>query len=97
MLADVSCTVTRTETTFDAVLEEICRSYAAEYNARRSTEEATAFDFLSLDMLQRAAAELLTSMGCSPKMPRTVTATGGWMKSSASPSFRNESYTSLFP
>ncbi len=56
MLADVSCTVTRTETTFDAVLEEICRSYAAEYNARRSTEEATAFDFLSLDMLQRAAA-----------------------------------------
>lgn len=63
MLADVSCTVTRTETTFDAVLEEICRSYAAEYNARRSTEEATAFDFLSLDMLQRAAAELLTQYG----------------------------------
>lgn len=60
----VSCTVTRTETTFDAVLDRICR-----YTRERYSEDWENVGSLSLDVYRGAAAELLTQYGAFSDEP----------------------------
>ena len=62
-LAGVSCTVTRTETTLDAVLERLCRSYKEEVEWQLSVNAKSIFDILSLELFQDKAAELMIQYG----------------------------------
>jgi hypothetical protein len=59
----VSCTVTRTVTTLDTVLDRLCRAYAAEYGSSRAVEQENAFDAVPMALFQRAVADLLTRYG----------------------------------
>ena len=59
----MSCTVTRTETTFGAVLDQLCRSYAKEYTDGLAVDLPNAFDAVSFEMYLGAVSELLTQYG----------------------------------
>ncbi len=59
----VSCTVTRTETTFGAVLGQLCRVYAEEYTDGLAVDLPNAFDAVSFEMYLGAVSELLTQYG----------------------------------
>ncbi len=53
----VSCTITRTETTWDSVLDRLCQAYMERYISE------DAFDNVPFSMYRRAVAELLTQYG----------------------------------
>ncbi len=57
----VSCTVRRSETTLDAVLDRLCRYYAEERYARERGEGA--FDAIPFPLYRGAVAELLAQYG----------------------------------
>lgn len=57
----VSCTVTRSETTLDAVLDRLCRYYAEEQSARSGQESP--LDGIPFALYRGAVAELLTQYG----------------------------------
>lgn len=59
----VSCTVTRTETTFGAVLGQLCRVYAEEYTDGLAVDLPNAFDAVSFEIYLGAVSELLTQYG----------------------------------
>lgn len=59
----VSCTVTRTETTMDTLLDRLCRAYIEQYAQGRAVDQSNAFDAISYDMYRGAAAELLRQYG----------------------------------
>lgn len=59
----VSCTVTRTESTLDAVLDQLCRAYVRQYAEGRAVDQANAFDAVSFEMYRGAVSELLTQYG----------------------------------
>ena len=59
----VSCTVTRTETTFDAVLDQLCRTYVGEYSSGRAADQPNAHNAVSFEMYKGAVSELLTQYG----------------------------------
>ena len=62
----IGCTVTRYETTLDAVVEDLCRryqeSYAQQWRQDRGTETGL-FDLVSLELFRDKAAELMTQYG----------------------------------
>lgn len=59
----VNCTVTRSETTLDEVLNRLCRAYAEQYAPGRAVDQETVFDAVPFSMYRGAAAELLTQYG----------------------------------
>lgn len=59
----VSCTVTRSETTLDALLERLCRYYAEWYSNGRAADQENVFDEISFEMYQGAVAQLLEQYG----------------------------------
>ena len=59
----VSCTVTRGETTLDAVLDRLCRDYAERYARGRARDQDNAFDAVPFTMYRGAVAELLAQYG----------------------------------
>ncbi|MDO4316064.1 MAG: hypothetical protein Q4C45_09815 [Oscillospiraceae bacterium] len=61
----VSCTVTRAETTLDAVLDELCRDYldAASGAGRQPGMEEAEVETVPYPLFRRAAAELLVQCG----------------------------------
>lgn len=60
---DVSCTVTRSVTTLDAVLDQICQSYYSDYAGWQYGMEESAVEAVPYPLFRRAAAELLTQHG----------------------------------
>lgn len=58
----VSCSVTRSESTLDAVLDRLCRYYEERYGLGRAGRE-NAFDAVPFTLYRRAAAELLVQYG----------------------------------
>lgn len=60
----VSCTVTRTETSFDAVLDRLCR-----YSLDRYSRDWEDFAGIPVDLYRGAAAELLTQYGALSAAP----------------------------
>lgn len=65
----VSCTVTRSETTMDALLDRLCRAYVAQYAQGRAVDQDNAFDAVSFHMYRGAVAELLTQYGLLSPAP----------------------------
>lgn len=59
----VSCTVTRSETTLDEVLNRLCRAYTEQYAQGRAADQENAFHTVSFSMYRGAAAELLAQYG----------------------------------
>ena len=64
----VSCTVTRRETSMDAVLDQLC-AYSRERWARTWGDRAGSLELVSQEMYQRAVAELLTQYGLFSAAP----------------------------
>ena len=64
----VSCSVTRTETTLDAVLDRLCRYYQERY-ARDWGEQDNAFQVISFEMYRGAVSELLSQYGVLSDAP----------------------------
>lgn len=62
-LDGVSCTITRTVTTLDALLDRICRDYERMYTGGLPVDMVNAFDTVPQEMFQGAVAELLTQYG----------------------------------
>ena len=62
-LEEVSCTVTRTRATLDAVLARLCGESARLYTDSLPAGEAGPFDFITPEMFSGAAAELLMHNG----------------------------------
>ena len=75
-IGGVSCTVTRSETTLDAVLDRLCRFYQERYGLSRGDRE-NAFDAVPF--------EIYRGTGPFPERRRTAMATGGWTRFSARP------------
>lgn len=59
----VSCTVTRRETTLDAVLDDLCRYYYNDYAGWQYGMEDSAVEAVPYPLFRRAAAELMTQYG----------------------------------
>lgn len=59
----VSCSVTRRETTLDAVLDRLCVYYRERYTASRAKDQDNAFDVISQEMYRGAVAELMEQYG----------------------------------
>lgn len=62
-LDDVSCTVTRTETTLFAVLDKICRSYLDDRSFVLAPDQQESLQQMEFSLFRNAAAELLTQYG----------------------------------
>lgn len=62
----VSCTVTRTETTFDGVLERLCRHYREEWCGE---DRRDALEWIPFALHQGAVSELLTQYGALSDEP----------------------------
>lgn len=62
-IGGVSCTVTRRETTLDAVLDELCRYYYSDYAGWQYGMADDAAASVPYPLFRRAAAELLTRYG----------------------------------
>lgn len=56
----VSCTITRTTTSFYGVLDRLCRYYQERYILGRAIDQGNAFDTLSFKMYRGAVSELLS-------------------------------------
>ncbi|WP_295752338.1 hypothetical protein [uncultured Oscillibacter sp.] len=67
-IGGVSCTVTRSETTLDAVLDRLCRFYQERYGLSRGDRE-NAFDAVPFEIYRGAAAELLAGYGAVSGAP----------------------------
>lgn len=65
----VSCSVTRSETTFDAVLDRLCRYYQEWYIQNWIEGQYNGFEGLSFGMYRGAVAELLTQYGLFSDAP----------------------------
>lgn len=63
ILPGVSCTVTRRETTLDAVIEELCAAYAAESEWQLGLDAESVFELLSPQLYQEKVTELLLQHG----------------------------------
>ena len=59
----VDCTVTRRETTLDAVIEELCAAFAAESGWHLGVDEERVFSCLSMELYQAKVTELLRQHG----------------------------------
>lgn len=59
----VSCSVTRSETTLDAVLDRLCDYYRERYARGRAADQANAFDAIPFPLYRGAVAELLSGYG----------------------------------
>ena len=59
----VSCAVTRTETTLDAVLDQLCRMYMEEYTKGLPAGQTNLFDATGFAMYRRAVSELMIQYG----------------------------------
>lgn len=59
----VSCTVTRRETTLDAVLDELCRYYYNDYAGWQYGMEDSAVEAVPYPLFRRAVAELMAQYG----------------------------------
>lgn len=62
-IGGVSCTVTRRETTLDAVLDELCRYYYDDYAGWQYGMAGRAVEAVPYPLSRRAAAELLVQYG----------------------------------
>lgn len=65
----VSCTVTRSETTLDAVLDRLCPHFKEMYVDEWSLGLGESFDVLSSALFRRAAGELLYQYSLCPGAP----------------------------
>lgn len=65
----VSCSVTRSETTLDAVLDRLCAYYRERYARSRAVDQEDAFDAVPFPLYRRAAAELLARCGALSGAP----------------------------
>jgi hypothetical protein len=65
----VSCTVIRSETTLDAVLDRLCRAYVEQYEQGRAVDQENAFDAVSFNMYRGAVSELMTQYGILSDTP----------------------------
>ncbi len=74
-IAGVSCAVTRSVTTLDALLDRLCRDYAERYAQERAGQE-NAFDTVPLALYRRAVAELLVQYGALSGAPKDRYAEG---------------------
>ena len=62
----IGCTVTRYETTLDAVVEDLCRRYEENYAQQWRQDQGTEtgpFELVSLELFRAKAAELMTQYG----------------------------------
>ena len=59
----VECSVTRRETTLDAVIEELCAAFAAESGWHLGVDEERVFSCLSMELYQAKVTELLRQHG----------------------------------
>ena len=62
-ITGVSCTVTREETTLDAVLDHLCQEYRTFYTQGRALDQENAFDSVPFSMYRGAVSHLLTQYG----------------------------------
>lgn len=65
----VSCTVTRSRATFDAVLDQLCLYYQERYIQGRAIDQGNAFDTVPYGMYRRAVSELLRQYGALSGTP----------------------------
>ena len=65
----VSCTVIRSETTLDAVLDQLCAYYQERYIRSRATDQDNAFDAIPFEMYRGAVAELMAQYGVLSEAP----------------------------
>lgn len=65
----VSCSVTRRETTLDAVLDQLCAYYQERYIRSRATNQDNAFDAIPFEMYRGAVAELMAQYGVLSEAP----------------------------
>ena len=65
----VSCAVTRSETTLDAVLDRLCAYYRERYARGRAADQANAFDKVPFALYRGAVAELLSQYGALSGAP----------------------------
>lgn len=65
----VSCSVSRSETTLDAVLDRLCDYYRERYARSRASDQANAFDAVPLPLYRGAVAELLRGYGVLSDAP----------------------------
>lgn len=72
----VSCTVTREETTLDAVLDRLCREYRTFYTQGRALDQENAFDSVPFSMYRGAVSQLLTQYGLLSGRPKDRYADG---------------------
>lgn len=77
-ITGVSCTVTREETTLDAVLEDLCREYEFFYTQGRAVDQENAFDAVPFAMYRGAVSQLLTQYGILSGQPKDRYA-DGWL------------------
>ena len=63
ILPGVSCTVTRRETTLDAVIAELCEAYAAESSWHLGLDAEGVFEILTPQLYQEKVTELLRQHG----------------------------------
>ena len=75
-ITGVSCTVTREETTLDAVLDDLCREYEFFYTQGRAVDQENAFDAVPFAMYRGAVSQLLNQYGILSGRPKDRYADG---------------------
>lgn len=85
----VSCTVTRTETTLDQVLDRLCRSYLQDYADFQLGMDTNAVDAVPYGLFRRAVSELIVQYGVLSDAP-TDRYGDGWLDSIISESLTQE-------
>ena len=75
-ITGVSCTVTREETTLDAVLDDLCREYEFFYTRSRAVDQENAFDAVPFAMYRGAVSQLLSQYGILSGRPKDRYADG---------------------
>lgn len=75
-ITGVSCTVTREETTLDAVLDRLCREYRTFYTRGRAVDQSSAFDAVPFEMYRGAVFQLLNQYGLLSGAPKDRYADG---------------------
>ncbi len=68
-LSGVSCTVTRSVTTLDALVQRVCRAYLAQYGGKTAVTQQDSMDLLSPALFQNAVADLLSRYGLLSDTP----------------------------
>lgn len=75
-ITGVSCTVTREETTLDAVLDDLCREYEFFYTQGRAVDQENAFDAVPFAMYRGAVSQFLNQYGILSGRPKDRYADG---------------------